>query len=382
MASKTDPTSDNGIQRQANSPRTAKAQHKNEQRKPSPNGLVYVITGDEPTLVNAQCSELIDRLIPPQERPTGLLQVEADRVTISEVLDELRTLPFLTKRRVVVLRNATKFLSARGQEDEQDEEDEQDKQDVQDGQIAFAGPSNRELLEKYFDNPCPTGILVMTVTSWPGNTKLAKKLPGIGLLVKVEAPKRAEIPRRLIAYAMDAHNKRLDYGAADLLVEIAGEDIIRLYTEVDKLAAYSANEKSITTAHVESLVGSNRLFDAFEVIDSCLGHKPAPAIERLRKMFADDKSAEYTALGAFAYHFRKLFNAKKMMQEGLNEYEIGNRARIFYNKEAHFAQIRRLSLKQIGDQIQQLAEIDYAIKRGQAQPRVAIEQLVLRLAAL
>jgi DNA polymerase-3 subunit delta len=315
--------------------------------------LVYVITGDEPTLVNAQYSELIDRLIPSQERATGLLLAEADKVSVSEVLDELHTLPFLTKKRVVVIRNADKFISA-----------------------------NRETLEKYFENPCPTGILVLTVANWQGNTKLAKKLPHVGSLVKVEAPKGAEIPRRLVAYARDAYYKGLDYDAAELLTELAGDDITRLYTEIDKLAVYAANEKSITTAHVESLVGHNRLFDTFEVIDSCLQRKPIPAVERLRRMFEEDRSAEYTTIGAFAYHFRRLFNVKKMLQEGYSEYDIAKKLWLGRNKNAQLTLLKRLSLKQIGDQIQQLAATDYAIKRGQARPRIAIEQLVLRLAAL
>ena len=341
--------------------------------------LVYVIAGDEPTLVNARYSELIDKLMPQQERDTGLLVIDADRAIIGDVLDELRTLPFLTKKRVVALRNADKFISAHGEEDAQKKQEEQE---AQKGQGAFAGASNRELLEKYFDNPCPTGILVMTVKSWNKGTKLAKKLPAVGSLIEVKALKDTEIPSRLIAYAQEAHSKRLEFGAAGLLVEIAGSDITRLYTEVDKLAAYAANEKSITAGHVESLIGRNREFDAFEVINACLQRKPAPAIERLRKMFAEDKDAEYRTVGAFAFHFRRLFTAKKMMQEGLNEYEIAGKARIFYNKEVHFALLKRLTLKQIGDQIQLLAETDYAIKRGQAQPRIAIEQLVMRLAAM
>ena len=36
----------------------------------------------------------------------------------------------------------------------------------------------------------------------------------------------------------------------------------------------------------------------------------------------------------------------------------------------------------IGDQMKLLAETDFAIKRGQAQPRIAIEQFVLKMAAL
>ena len=350
--------------------KTVKAQQKNE--------LLYVIAGKEPTLVNAKYTELIDRLMPPQERDTGLLVVDADKAVISEILDELRTLPFLTKKRIVVLRNADKFISARGQDD-QDEEDEQDKQD---GQGAPAGSSNRELLEKYFENPCPTGILVMTVSSWPKTTRLAKKLPDIGTLAEVKAPKDDELVRRLIDYARDAHSKGLDYRTVGLLVDLAGDNLTRLYTEIDKLATYAATEKAITTAHVESLIGRNREFDAFEVIESCLQRKTGPAIERLRKMFAEDKSAEYTTVGAFAFHIRRMFTAKKLLLEGHPQYDIAGKLRIWNNKESLFAQIRRLSLKQIGDQIQRLAETDYAIKRGLAQPRIAIEQFVLQLASL
>jgi DNA polymerase-3 subunit delta len=322
-------------------------------KKKSTQSLVYVIAGDEPSLVNAKYAELIDQLISPQERDTGLLVVDADKAVIGEIFDELRTLPFLTKKRIVALRNAGDFIS-----------------------------DNREALERYFESPSPTGILVMTVSSWPNNTRLAKKLPGIGTLVEVESPKGQDLTNRLIDYARDAHSKGLDYRTASLLVELAGDNLTRLYTEIDKLATYAAAEKAITTAHIESLIGRNREFDAFEVIESCLQRKTGPAIERLRKMFAEDKSAEYTTIGAFAYHIRRMFAAKKLLLEGHSQYDVAGKLRIWNNKESLFAQIKRLSLKQIGDQIQLLAATDYAIKRGQAQPRIAIEQFVLQLAAL
>jgi DNA polymerase-3 subunit delta len=338
--------------------------------------LVYVIAGKEPTLVNAKYTELIDQLVPPEEKDAGPLVVDGDKAIISEILDELRTLPFFTKRRIVALRNADKFISAKGQEDEEDEQNKQDSQN------APAGSSNRELLEKYFENPCHTGILIMTVSSWPKTTRLAKKLPDIGTLVEVKLPTGTDLTNRIINYARDAHGKGLDYRTAGLLIDLAGDNLTRLYTEVDKLATYAAAEKAITTAHVESLIGRNREFDAFEVIESCLQRKTGPAIERLRKMFAEDKSAEYTTIGAFAYHIRRMFAAKKLLLEGHSQYDIAGKLRIWNNKESLFTQIKRLSLKQIGDQIQRLAETDYAIKRGQAQPRIAIEQFVLQLAAL
>jgi DNA polymerase-3 subunit delta len=337
---------------------------------------VYVISGDDPSLVNAEYTKIVDQLVPPDQRDAGLLVVDADKAVIAEILDELRTLPFFTKRKIVALRNADKFISAKSEEDEENEQTRQDSHN------APAGASNREILERYFDNPSPTGILVMTVSKWQSSTRLAKKLPSIGTLLEVKSPKGQDLTNRIIDYAREAHSKTLDYRTAELLIELAGDNLTRLYTEIDKLATYAATEKAITTAHIESLIGRNREFDAFEVIDSCLQRKTGPAIERLRKMFAEDKSSEYTTIGAFAFHIRRMFTAKKLLMEGQSQYDIAGKLRIWNNKESLFAQIKRLSLKQIGDQIQRLAETDYAIKRGQAQPRIAIEQFVLQLASL
>jgi DNA polymerase-3 subunit delta len=258
----------------------------------------------------------------------------------------------LTDKRVVVVKNGDKFIS-----------------------------ENRQLLERYFDNPCPTGILVLTVSSWPANTNLAKKLPSVGKLLKVTQPKPWQLPQRLMQYASDAHAKNLTKEAAELLIELTGDGLTRLYGEIDKLALFADAEKRITANHVESLIGHNRLYNAFAVIDACLAGDVAGAVNRLRNMFAEDKSTEYTVVGAFAFHFRRMFNAKVLLEEGARPAEIGNRLRIWSNKDSFFSQVRTMSLKQVGENLRQLANIDYAIKTGRTKPHVAIEQLVLKLAS-
>ncbi len=313
--------------------------------------LIYVIAGKEDSLVNAHCRELLDELLEPSQRATGLFDAEAASVSVSEVLDELRTVPFLTAKRVVLIKRAGDFIS-----------------------------QNRELLEKYFDKPCPTGRLILTVSSWDSRTKLAKKLPKVGKLIKVAQPKRSELPHRLIKYTNDAHDKKLSKDAAELLIELTGDELMRLYSEIDKLALFADAEKVITPKHIESLIGHNRLFNAFAVIDAVIAGNPGRAVERLRGMFAQDKSTEYTVVGAFAYHFRRMFDAKVLLNKGARSGEIADRFRIWSYKDKFFAQLRQMDLKQIGEYLQQLAETDYAIKTGQAKAPVAMEQLVLTLA--
>ncbi|MFH1884976.1 MAG: DNA polymerase III subunit delta [Planctomycetota bacterium] len=312
--------------------------------------LIYVIAGKEDSLVNARCRELLDELLEPSQRATGLFDAEAASVPISEVLDELRTVPFLTDKRVVLVKGADKFIS-----------------------------ENRPLLEKYFDKACPTGRLILTVSNWDSRTKLAKKLAKVGKLISVTPPKRSELPQRLMKYASDAHDKKLGRDAAELLIELTGDELTRLYSEIDKLALFADAEKVITAKHIESLIGHNRLFNAFTVIDAVIAGNAGAAVERLRGMFAQDKSAEFTVVGAFAFHFRRMFNAKVLLNKGVGSGEVANRFRIWSHKDKFFAQLRQMDLKQIGEYLQQLAETDYAIKTGRTKAKVAMEQLVLQL---
>ncbi len=316
------------------------------------NELIYVIAGKEESLVNAECKELLDKLIEPSQRATGFFDADPNQISISEVLDELRTIPFLTDRRVVLIRWADKFIS-----------------------------QNRELLEKYFDNPCPTGILILTVSSWDTRTKLAKKLTKVGELISITQPKPWQLPGRLIKYAGDAHDKKLAQDAAELLIELAGDDLPRLYSEIDKLALFVDAEKVIDVRHIEALIGHNRIYGAFAVIDACLAGNVTQAVERLRNMLAEDRSAEYTVVGAFAFHLRRMFGAKALLEKGFSPSDIVGRLRIWGNRDGFFSQVHKMSLKQIGSAIQNLAAIDYAIKTGQTKAEVAIEQLVLRLTA-
>lgn len=313
--------------------------------------LIYVIAGKEDSLVNAHCRELLDKLLEPSQRATGLLDAEAASVTASEVLDELRTAPFLTDKRVVFLRRADDFIS-----------------------------NNRQLLEKYFDSPCPTGQLVLVVRAWDARTKLAKKLAKVGKLISVTQPKRWELPQRLMKYTTDAHDKKLSKDSAELLIELTGDELTRLYSEIDKLALFAGNEKRITPKHIESLIGHNRLFNAFAVIDAVIAGKAGQAVERLRAMFAEDKSTEFTVVGAFAFHLRRMFTAKTLLAKGVRPGEIEKKLRIWSGKDKFFAQLRQISLGQIGRYLQQLAETDYAVKTGRTKAPVAMEQLVLRLA--
>ncbi|HIJ69981.1 MAG TPA: DNA polymerase III subunit delta [Planctomycetes bacterium] len=313
---------------------------------------VCVVCGKDEFLVANRCEALVDELLTPEQRPMCLYQPRADEVAAADVFDELRTLPFLADRRVVLIRDADKFVSA-----------------------------NRGILEKYFDDPSPTGVLILTVASWPGNTKLAKKLPKVGELVKVTDIARRSLAGYVAGYTRDKHGKTFAPGAAQLLVELAGDEPGRLCSEADKLAMYVGDEKNVTVKDVEALTGRNRMFNAFAVIDAVTEGNVAAAVGRLRNMFASDKQAEYKVVGAFAYHFRRMFKAAAMLDKGANRNQVARQLGLWHNVDGFFGQISRISLKGIGCVLTRLARIDYLTKTGQADVKIAVEQLILSLTA-
>ncbi|MDD5011050.1 MAG: DNA polymerase III subunit delta [Phycisphaerae bacterium] len=312
---------------------------------------VYVIAGKDEFLVAEEVSRIVGELLKPEQMQMCLWRAEADKVTAAEVFDDLRTLPFLAEKRVVVLSGADDFVS-----------------------------NNRELLEKYFASPAASGVLILSVSKWQSNTRLAKALPKVGYLIEVGELKSSSLISYIRNYARDAHNKNLSYNAGQMLVELSGNEPGILRSEIDKLAAYVDAAKNITEKDIGELVGRNRVFGAFEVIDSMTAGDTGRALERLRMMFGADKDAEYTVVGAFAWHFRRMFTASAMLKKN-NPDEVARKLRIFWNQKQFFDVVKKMTLKRIGDCLRRLAEIDYQTKTGGATAQTAIESMIVELAA-
>jgi DNA polymerase-3 subunit delta len=311
---------------------------------------VYVICGKDEYLVGESCAELLDRLLPEDQRPMALYQPEANQAEITNVLDELRTLPFLAERRVVLIKKAAPFVTA-----------------------------YRENLEKYLDDPATKGVLILTVDTWPKTTRLAKKLPKVGELIEIGPLKPWQMPQFIAEHAKKNFGKSMSKATAHLLVELAGDDPGRLTSEAEKLCMYVGDKKEITSEDVEALIGHNRMFNAFAVIDAVTAGNTTSAVERLRNMFDSDKSTEFTVVGAFAFHFRRMFKAKALVEKGVNQAQAAKQAGVWAKPEAFIQQMSRMSLDRIGAIMSELAKIDFAMKTGATTARVAIERLVIRL---
>jgi DNA polymerase III delta subunit len=84
-------------------------------------------------------------------------------------------------------------------------------------------------------------------------------------------------------------------------------------------------------------------------------------------------------VGAFAYHFRRLFRAKALISKGVSPQQAASKTGVRYKQNEFLQQVGRLSLVQIGGVLAELGRIDFGMKTGHSTASIAIERLIIKV---
>ncbi len=322
----------------------------NKTDKPDKVYPIFVLSGSDRRRLVDQAHLITDMVVGDDDPQLTVSNFDGEKVSYPEVADELLTLPFLSQYRLVVISDADKFITA-----------------------------NRDKLEAYLEKPSPTGVLLMMVKSFPATTRLAKKAEKIGWVQKYEELKRHELPRFVADYAKSEYKLTIKQSAVDLLISLTGDSSGQLMNEIDKIGTYlsGTSSKEITGHEIELLVGNNRQYDAFNVIDAISNSNTANALELLDQMLNKNRDAEFSVVGAFAWYFRKLYTARVLYSKRMPPMEIIRSVGIWNNKEAFMNLVSRVSGKDVALALQRLADIDHASKSGGGTVKAGLEKFIV-----
>jgi DNA polymerase-3 subunit delta len=312
---------------------------------------VYVLHGDEEFLKRQVLAALRLLVLESEENSFGLSCFTGDQAVFATIHDELATLPFIGRRRLVVVESADHFVT-----------------------------NARSLLEKYVNEPTATGVLVLVVKTFPPTTRLAKLIPaGASIQCKALAPQR--LPSWCTQWALAKHGKKLSSPAAQLLVDLVGTEMGLLDQELDKLAVYVGSAKSIEADDVNKLVGSSRAESTWKMLDAIGTGQPEQALRILGRLF-DQGEEPIRMLGAFSLQLRRLAQLARLMQQGMTLAAATQEAGIPYFAQRTAEQQLRHVGRQRTDQLYEwLLEADLGLKgSSQLPPRIVLERLVVRLA--
>src|SRR5438270_8782582 len=185
--------------------------------KPIP---ALLLLGDEPFLRDTSRAQLVETFVPEAARTWAVSRYSAERNETQEALGQAQTLPMLAPIQVVIVHDVEKI--------------EKLSEKSRDAAI--------ENLETYFANPAPFTVLVLEATALDQRMKLTKLLTDKTLVVEVglgenlQARQAAAVP---VARTMaKEQGVGFEEGAAEDLAEFVAADLMRLKTEITKLATY------------------------------------------------------------------------------------------------------------------------------------------------
>jgi len=167
-------------------------------------------------------------------------------------------------------------------------------------------------------------------------------------------------------------------GAAEDLAEFVAADLMRLKTEIDKLATYAAERKAIGRADVSALVISEKTTTVWELADLLASRQSKKAQEFLDRLLRDGEEP-LQMLGAMAWMYRKLIEASEV--KGITNGYQAARALGMRPEQAELAlqSARRISKPRLLAGLHALRDADDRLKGSGAEPRTVMEFLVAQL---
>jgi DNA polymerase III subunit delta len=321
-----------------------------------------LLLGEERYLRDTCRAQLIEKFIPEAARAWAVSRYSADRGETQNAIEQAQTLPMLSSQQVVFLEDVEK--------------------------IEKLGEKNRdaavEQLEAYLENPAPFTVLVLEATGLDQRMKLAKLLAEKTLVVEVglgDNPNDRHTAAVTLARAMaKEQNVAFENGAAEDLAEFVAADLMRLKTEVEKLATHAGERKQIRRLDVSAMVISEKTTTVWELADMLASRRQKTALEFLDRLLRDGEEP-LPMLGAITWMYRKLIEASEV--RGVSNGWQAARTLGMRPEQAERAlqNARKISKPRLLDGLRALQQADDRLKRGGEDARAVLEFLIAELTA-
>lgn len=310
---------------------------------------IYLFTGDDHYLKREAVQRLKKALLHDKSEAFNFNIYDVGKCDIREVIDTLRSAPFISGKRLVLLRN-----------------------------IDAATKDVQETIMGYARNPSKNACLVLESSKEGLSREFYGDITRYAREISFTAPKG----NRIIGWIQrefKARGKLIRYNAAHLLKELKTDDINGLRCEIDKLITYIGKRSTILREDVEELVGGSASRSVFEFVHA-LSRKDTKQALAIAKDLLRTKKPAPEILGMIGWQFRRIKKAKAFLKKGTTSKNASIKCNIppFY-MERFIKEIRSFTANELDRNIDYLLDADYSIKKGYAKPQDALELLIVKI---
>lgn len=202
-----------------------------------------------------------------------------------DIVTACNTVPFASEKRLVHVRNADKLKKA-----------------------------DAEAVVSYLKSPCETTVLLLEAEKLAKNTRLYKAVAGIGsnAIIDCAPPSAKELPAHIRALAVGCGVTFTD-SAARKLIEFVGEDMVRIDSEVRKIALAHRGSDAVNDVEVASMVAHTSEVKWWYFVDAFSARDLPKCLALLDEM---KRTSPHSLLPKCVIRIRELICVQTMARRG------------------------------------------------------------------
>ena len=313
---------------------------------------VYLLYGKENYLKEDISKKLQKRLIDPVYRELNYKVFYGDKLSINEVLNDLETLPLVSKHKLAVIKEAEKINK--------------------NGETKLIDYFNRLSLKNNFSS-----LIIIYQESSP-NKELITAIKRVGIAANFSITDKGKLAL-WIKSKFSQSNKKITPEALFYLQSIVGSDLGRLFNEIEKIDIYAKDQKIIEKEDVMITIGGSEAVNIFKVLDSVGDKDIKNAIDGLVKL--NQGNLHYLSIFAMIYRQIKLIlQTKLLLANGFNFKEVEKKLGLpYFVVEKTIKQSKKYTFKEICKSYELLNIADLELKDSRKEPKIILEELVINI---
>lgn len=316
--------------------------------------LIYLFTGTSEIFIKNRMNRIIQGY---KDIESTIIKYDMDSSTISKVLEDAMTIPFLEELKIIVIKNP-KFLTKN----------------------ANISKEETKAFVKYLKNPIDTTIIIIDATNIVIHqaNEIYKALRNVARIIDYPEPEEIEI-KGWIVRSFNNNNIDIKDDALNLLIEYIGDDQPRLSMEIDKLTSYVGRGGTITSNDINLLVPKDMNNEIFNLIKAIINQEFSKTNYIYNNLMNNTKDP-LMILSMICNKFKELLTTYKLLKFGYSQSDIAKFYGISTGKAYYIVQeAKSFRLNDLEFYIDKLAELDYLIKCGKIDKGIGLELLLLKL---
>jgi len=222
----------------------------------------------------------------------------------------------------------------------------------------------------YLAAPAPATVLALVAEEIKSDAALAKAVVKVGQVLAYDVPKR-KLPE-WVGEQFGRYGAKADADACRALVEMVGDDLDELQSEIDKLATWAAGDQ-VTLRDVEQMAAGRAETAIFSLTDAW-GRRDVAGVlssaEAIMERSHRPRSGELMRMiGSMVSHVGRVRRCQRLADQGIRPREAAGQLKMHpFVAEKAFGQAANFSAEELGYVIMRLSELDAAAKGGSRMP--------------